>query len=161
MEPNSPLRHTKHVFRVGLLLFAAIVALILGRSFFVPDTFGQYGAYRGANVDEQAAHEVRHGGRESCEPCHADEFEEQAEGGHGTVTCEVCHAPGYLHARDDEKIADMPIQRSADLCLLCHQQLKARPQGQPQVQPRQHLEENDGEPGPESCFECHEAHSPL
>ena len=161
MEPNSPLRHTKHVFRVGLLLFVAIVGLILGRSLFVPDTFGQHGFYRGANVAEQMDYTPRHGGHASCQVCHEEEAEEHADGGHRTVACESCHAPLILHARDGEKIADMPVRRSEELCLLCHQQLKARRADFPQIQPRQHLEENDGTPGPESCFECHEPHSPL
>ena len=41
MKAESPLIHAKHVFRAAILLMAVIVTLILSRSFFVPDTWGE------------------------------------------------------------------------------------------------------------------------
>jgi hypothetical protein len=43
MDPESPLIHTKHVFRAAILLLAVVGGLLLGRSLFLPDTRGEYG----------------------------------------------------------------------------------------------------------------------
>ena len=161
MRPDSPLAHAKHIFRVGLLLIVGAVALVLGRSLFVPETWGQYGHYRGGAVLDHKAPIPRHGGNESCAACHEDEFEEVMEAGHASLACESCHAPLSVHAANDEKWADMPIRRNADLCLLCHERLDGRPADHPQINRRQHVEEEGGEMGPESCFDCHEVHAPI
>ena len=161
MEPDSPLRHTKHIFRVGLLFLVVLVTLLLGRSLFVPDTWGQYGWYRAASVVEYTNQLARHGGSESCRECHEDEFNTLTEAGHRSLACELCHAPLITHAVDGDKTADMPIQTTNELCTRCHQALMARPASFPQVQLRQHVEENDGEYSPVVCFDCHEPHSPL
>jgi hypothetical protein len=161
MEPESPLRHAKHIFRVFLLLVVAVVALVLGRDFLVPPTFGQYGHYRAANVEQQRSHPVRHGGDESCKPCHAAQYDAHAAGPHAVVRCELCHAPVSVHVADGKKIAAMPIHKTADLCALCHERLEARPTSQPQIQLKQHVLEKGGEPSPEACFDCHDPHSPL
>jgi hypothetical protein len=39
MEPRSSLAHSKHVVRAALMLLVVIVALVLGRSLFVPPTW--------------------------------------------------------------------------------------------------------------------------
>ena len=52
MNPESPLTHTKHVFRAAILLLAVLVAMVLGRSLFVPKTWGEFGRYRGAAVTD-------------------------------------------------------------------------------------------------------------
>ena len=113
MRPEGPLQHSKHIVRVGLLLVIGVVALVLGRSLFVPDTWGQFGSYRGANVAEQMVKPVHHGGNESCEMCHSDEYEEVAGGVHASLACEACHAPLSMHIVDDDKVGDMPIRRSS------------------------------------------------
>lgn len=161
MRPDSPLAHAKHIFRVFLLLIVGLIVLTLGRSFFVPDTWGQYGSYRGAAIEQHWNKVPRHGGTASCAECHESEYEDVTSGVHHTLACEGCHAPLSVHVANGEKIADMPIRKSQDLCLLCHEKLDARPATQPQILPAQHLEEEGGEPGPESCFDCHEPHSPL
>ncbi|MFN8178923.1 MAG: cytochrome C [bacterium] len=161
MEPQGPLRHAKHIFRVFLLLLVAVVALVLGRDFLVPPTFGQYGHFRAANVEQQRNLAVRHGGDESCRPCHATQYDAHAAGPHMTVRCELCHAPVSVHAAGGKKISAMPVRKSSELCALCHERLGARPQTQPQIQFKQHVLEKGSEPSPESCFDCHDPHSPL
>jgi len=161
LRPDSPLAHTKHVFRVFLMLIVGVVVLVLGRGFFVPDSWGQYGSYRGAALEQHHEKAPQLGGNAACAECHEDEPAELAEGVHHTLACEGCHAPLSVHVADGEQFADMPIHRNADLCLNCHERLSARPASHPQINPTQHLEEEGGEPGPESCFDCHEAHSPL
>jgi hypothetical protein len=143
------------------MLVVGIVAIILGRSLFVPETWGDHGPYRGSNVAEQMARPVQHGGNESCAACHEDQFSDLNEGGHAPLECESCHAPLATHARGEEKIADMPIRRDIELCLVCHRALDARPPGFPQIQPKQHIAENEGEFHEQACLDCHESHWPL
>jgi hypothetical protein len=151
----------KHVVRAGLLLCFGVVALVLGRSLFLPESWAQFGSYRGANVAEQRDHPVRHGGNESCRACHEEESDTLAEAGHESLACESCHAPLAVHARGDETIGEMPVRRSSELCNRCHQALDARPAQFPQINPKQHVEENGEQLSATVCFECHEAHSPL
>jgi hypothetical protein len=149
------------MFRVFLALIAGVILLVLGRALFVPDTWGQYGAYRGAALEQHHGLAPRHGGNAACLECHEDECAEVAQGVHAPLACEGCHAPLSTHVEGGDLVAEMPVRRSAELCLRCHERLEARPAGHPQIHPAQHLEEQGGEPGPESCFGCHEAHSPL
>jgi hypothetical protein len=163
MNPESPLIHTKHVFRAAILLLAVIGALLLGRSLFVPDTWGEYGWYRGASVDEHRARPVRHLGDATCAMCHDAESAVHSDGVHSVVRCELCHGPVTLHANleEGEKIADMPVRRTRELCELCHRELDARPAGFTQVDVREHVTEMGGEFTADACFECHEPHSPI
>lgn len=163
MNPESPLIHTKHVFRAAILLLAVVTLLLLGRSFFVPDTWGESGWYRGAAVDDHRAKPVRHLGDATCAMCHDVEAADHADGVHAVVRCELCHGPAVLHAdiEEGEKIADMPVRRSRELCELCHRELDARPAGFPQIDVREHLSDQGGDLTPDACFECHDPHSPY
>ena len=161
MDPNSPLAHTKHVFRAGFLFLLGVVALIVLRTVLQPETWGEYGPYRGASLGDYIELPIRHGGVAACAECHDDEAATHQDGVHASVGCEVCHAAVGLHIADEEHIAEMPIRRSESTCLRCHEQRVARPASFPQIVPAEHLEEMGGEPGPESCFECHDPHSPL
>lgn len=161
MKPGGALLHAKHVVRAAVVLAVVIITIVLGRFLFVPETWGQFGAYRGANVAEQMAEPVRHSGRESCVSCHEEQYDDVMSAGHAAVSCELCHAPLAGHVRNEEKTADMPVHRDIELCLLCHRELGARPHGFPQIQPKRHIEENEGEFHDEACFDCHEAHYPL
>lgn len=163
MNPESPLVHAKHVFRAAILLIAVVVTLFLGRSFFVPETWGEYGWYRGAAVEDHRAKEVRHQGDDACGMCHDTEFAEHAAGVHAPVRCELCHGPAATHIdmEEGEKTGDMPIRRTRELCELCHRELAARAAEFPQVDVREHLAENGGELTSDACFECHDPHSPF
>ena len=163
MNPESPLIHAKHVFRAAILLAFWLVVLILGRSLFIPETWGESGWYRGAAPVEQRAKQVRHGGDEACAPCHDAEYAEHAAGVHAPVRCELCHGPVALHFdfEEGEKLADMPVRRTRELCELCHRAQTARPADFPQIDVREHVLENGGELSPETCFDCHEPHSPI
>ena len=161
MKPDSPLYHSKHIFRAGFLFFLGVVGLIILRSAMQPDTWGQYGPYRGASILDYAAMAPKHAGSSACADCHEDEAATHEEGGHRTVSCELCHGALGLHIQDEALVADMPVRRSAELCLDCHRALNARPASFPQIEPRKHVEENGEEFGPEVCFECHDPHSPF
>jgi predicted CXXCH cytochrome family protein len=161
MQADNPILHTKHIFRVFILLVLVVIAIILGRGLFVPDSWGLYGGFRGDNVEQQRAKAVHHGGDASCQKCHEEEFDTHEGGGHAAVRCEVCHGPVSIHVSGDKKIAAMPMNRGRDLCLRCHRKLEARPATFPQVEPRAHVDENGGDWGDEACIECHIPHAPL
>jgi hypothetical protein len=163
MNPESPLAHAKHVFRAAILLLAALIAMVLGRSLFVPDTWGEYGWYRGASVAEHRAKPVRHGGDEACAMCHDAEYAEHEAGVHARVQCELCHGPvaAHVNLEEGEVLAEMPVRRSRELCELCHRRLEARPADFPQIDVREHVVSSGGELTNDACFQCHDPHSPY
>lgn len=163
MNPESPLIHAKHVFRAAILLLVVLIAMLLGRSLFVPETWGEFGPYRGAAVAEHRDKPIRHGGNDSCAMCHDTEYADHAAGVHASVQCESCHGPVAFHVdlEEGEVLAEMPVRRSRELCELCHRRLDPRPADFPQVDPREHVLSNGGEFTADACFECHDPHSPF
>ncbi len=152
---------TKHIWRLFILVFIGIAAFMVGRILFVPNTFGIFGHYRASNVAEQKAFPVILQGPESCEPCHADEFDLWKNSAHKTIICEDCHAPYGSHIRNDDKYANMEINHSFELCMRCHQQLAARPDKFPQIDPLDHLAEFKLSLGDTVCLSCHSPHDPT
>jgi hypothetical protein len=159
------IEHSKHIFRVFILLAVVLVSVFIGRIVFIKATlpsFGVYGHYRGDSVAENAAQEIRHGGNDACGECH-DEIKADHDGGaHLAVPCEDCHDALATHVRDGDKIADMPRVKSVlRLCGRCHRELDARPEDFPQVNIKTHPEEMGAEPSDDVCFECHSPHDPA
>lgn len=158
------MEHTKHIWRAGILLFLFLFAAVIARHFMIPESFGREGHYRYASLTEFMAQPLVHGSRTSCAQCHEKEYDAQKEGPHAPVSCAGCHAPLSLHAKGEEKIADMPSNRSYRGCIVCHQKLRARPQSIKQIVPRKHLEDvgvlEPGEKIPDgACLVCHNPHT--
>lgn len=157
--------HTKHLWRVVVLLAAAGVAGIVGRHFLIPPTFGDTGFYRADSLAEHMSKPVKHGSKTSCNACHQDVAEAYLAGTHAGLSCETCHAPESTHARDGEKTADMPSTKTGAQCAMCHAKLRARPKTQAQIDFGNHLvtlgvaEPNDIIPE-DVCYTCHDPHSP-
>ncbi|NUM56034.1 MAG: hypothetical protein HUU46_20535 [Candidatus Hydrogenedentes bacterium] len=157
--------HTKHLWRVAVLLIVAGVAGVVGRHFLIPPTFGATGFYRADSLTEHMSKPVVHGTRTSCNSCHADVAQTFLAGKHAGLACETCHGPESKHARGEEKTADMPTTMTGAQCALCHAQLRARPETQHQIVFSEHLVTlgvaEAGEQIPEDvCYTCHDAHSP-
>ena len=152
------MEHARHVFRAALLLVVVVTVVILGRALLVPHTYGMYGAYRFANVAEQASiRKPVHAGPQACAQCHPAIALKRSQGAHRNVSCEVCHAPLAVHVADGTPVGDMPIDRSFTLCARCHRRILGRPARFPQVVLEQHV------PGPvegKVCLDCHDPHSP-
>lgn len=157
----GPEVHSKHVIRAFLLLALALIGSLGARALLIPSSFGAHGHFRADNVKEQMDHPVAHGGRESCAKCHAEQHKLVMEHEHKVVNCENCHAPLAVHARGDKKIAAMPKDRKATLCVRCHERLAARPKTHPQVDVLEHLKEVGETFHPEVCVDCHNPHSPV
>lgn len=158
------MENTKHIWRAVILLLILLVAVVLGRQFLIPESFGEMGFYRGKALEEFMAKEMEHGPPGSCAECHDDVAEAKAAGGHARVQCEVCHAPLSTHVRDGDTVAEMAINRSYLLCARCHQHLTARPAEMTQINLAEHLELGPGDVIPDdACLDCHDAegiHSP-
>jgi hypothetical protein len=154
------MEHAKHIIRAVLLLVMIGIVFVLVRHFAIPETFGMYGHYRAASIAEHADRILIHGAPGACAQCHDEQAEAASEGKHGSVSCEVCHAPLGSHIEADEKVADMPVNRTTRLCGWCHQRLVSRPKDFPQVNLSDHVIEKGGEPAEAVCLECHDAHNP-
>ena len=143
-----------HLFRFAGLFVLAFLVFLIVRHYVVPKSFGQYGHYRGAAIDEVAQRPVKFAGHEACETCHSDEADKKKAGKHAHVNCEACHGALASHASADDPTAVKPVlPDTAVLCAQCHTASAAKPKGFPQVDPANHY------PGP-PCGSCHQPHNP-
>jgi hypothetical protein len=152
------MEHARHVFRVVLVVIVALAAILIGRGFLVPKSYGVFGPYRSDNVAEQMKiRSPAHQGPASCTPCHKAKAEARAAGAHKTVSCEICHAPLLRHVADGKVTGPMPIDKAFTNCARCHRKIQGRPDKFPQVVLEQHV--TTGLEGA-VCLECHDPHSP-
>jgi hypothetical protein len=138
-----------------LLRLVLLTLLILGsygiaRHYLTPPTFGQYGHYRGAALEEASARQPVFAGTKACSECHDETVDKLAKDRHKTVGCESCHGPLRSHARNPDVA---PVKLTSDLCVRCHLSEPARPAKQKQIKLVEHY------PG-DRCTECHVAHQP-
>lgn len=138
----------------ALLVVAGLVAVFaVTRAMAVPATFGQYGYYRGASVDEWAAKPASYSaGSEKCQACHAPVYASWSGGAHATVNCESCHGPAGAHLAGLAQRPERPEGR--EFCGRCHASDQARPGLVRQVDVTKH------NPGAE-CVACHRPHDPV
>jgi hypothetical protein len=134
-------------------------------SVFIPDSFGRYGYYRGANVAEWANLPPKYSaGASECAACHGARYELWSEGKHASVNCETCHGAAEKHIRarrgpvtvitQPEEVPSLAIEDPRGLCILCHDgRVPGRPKDFPQVDVPRHA-------GEASCTLCHNPHSP-
>lgn len=137
-----------------ILLFALFIILFLGLRFLiVPESFGEYGHYRGASLEENKNRVPKYIDQEECANCHEEIAELTTYGLHDIVSCQICHGPGYLH-QDTTHYVEMYEPRTREFCGICHQVLSGRPNTWVnQVSMKEHnLEEN--------CIDCHNPHEP-
>jgi hypothetical protein len=154
------MEHTKHIIRAVLLLVLAAVMFVLVRHFLIPKTFGDFGHFRFSSIGDYTAQQPLHGAPGACAECHDEEPAAHAGSKHASVQCESCHGPLGTHVKDGEQIGSMTVNRSPDLCGLCHESLTARPKGFPQVVLADHVIENGKQLAEGVCLECHDAHNP-
>jgi ABC-type nickel/cobalt efflux system permease component RcnA len=145
------MKDAAHLFRFAALFVIAFLAFWAIRGFVVPKSFGKYGHYRAAAIDEIAARPMHYAGHDACESCHTDVLDAKKGGKHAHVNCEACHGPLSQHAADPS-ITPAKID-TATLCVRCHAASAARPKTFPQVIAEEH---SNGVP----CETCHQPHSP-
>jgi hypothetical protein len=145
---RSPL--PPQLIRLVLLTVLIIVTYGIARVVLTPLTFGQYGHYRGAALQEAAARKPVYAGAKACDECHDDTLALVAKDRHKGIACESCHGPNRPHVRNPDIV---PIKLTDQHCLRCHLSDPARPVHLRQIQPQDHF------PG-DKCVECHVAHQP-
>lgn len=143
-----------HIKRALMLLVTVIFLFLVVRSFVVPESFGQYGWYRGDSVIDNRNFPVEHAGSATCgeENCHKNIYKIWTENRHKTVNCETCHGPSEKHV-SDIRILPQPANESRDYCGLCHFKQAARPASFPQIDPGKHGQDL-------KCGYCHNPHKP-
>jgi len=134
-------------------LFVIFIGLFLViRHLLVPDTFGQYGHYRGDALIDNASMEPVHATREACYDCHSDIREKLENDLHGELSCLICHGPGLVHI-DNPEAQNIDKKGDREFCGKCHQFNAARSlEVIYQVDIATHHTEK------ENCIECHNPH---
>ena len=145
-------KDSAHLIRLAAVFILGAVVFVAIRAAVIPKSFGRYGPYRGDALAETMARPVRFAGHEACEGCHPDVLEIKSKGVHAHVNCESCHGPLANHANDPASIKPV-LPEVGQLCVRCHSQNSAKPNGFPQVVAKEH---SPGQP----CDSCHRPHSP-
>ena len=148
-----------------VLVFVGIIAIVLvGRMIMLPDSWGEYGYYRGAYIDQEAHKSISYGTNKSCQECHSNVYDLAQHSKHKRLSCEICHAPITDHIKDGQKIATMPTKQGkeqVELCLRCHKKIVGRsPKIKTIISAKDHLEEK-GVKLDHSCNQCHTVHAPF
>lgn len=165
MHKESQTKYYAHLVRLVIALFVFAVVALVARQFFMPESMGQYGHYRGADLEDQKNVPLVLGTNDSCFSCHKPIRRIHKAGIHKTVSCEICHGSFGDHIQNGVKIADMPVKKKDEiksLCLRCHNKvIQARPRksirmvGMPEHLEKQHVRLDH------SCDQCHMVHDPL
>ena len=143
----------KHIRRL-LLLFAVLITLfIIVRQVLIPDSFGQFGHYRGLALEENKAHVARYVGTDICAECHWETMELKTADMQAEISCETCHGPGWKHIEEPEQ-GQLTIPEGREFCGTCHSRNPARSASLiAQVNLSDHNIETN-------CSECHNPHAP-
>lgn len=149
----------RHAFPVFVILLVLAAAGLTLRALLVPKTFGEYGFYRAAALDDEKARLPRYVGRAVCSGCHDDIAAVHAKDVHASVECETCHGPGDKHVNDND--APMIPGNTKEDCLICHRHLVSRPGSFPQVDWQAHYTFVGVKDQTVACIRCHSGHEPL
>jgi hypothetical protein len=149
---RNSLKESEHLIRLVLVLCATVLIFLVVRHAVVPRSFGEFGHYRGAALEEIRSRPVSFAGKAVCADCHDEVVKIKSEGKHAGVSCEACHGPTAAHT-DDPMTNHAVKPNPATLCVRCHEAEPAKPKTFPQVVSKDHA-------GGLSCIECHKPHSP-
>jgi len=138
--------------RLIIIFGFLIAAFIAVRWAAKPDSFYQYGHYRGKALTELASRPARYVPRTACADCHDEEAAQNHAGPHAAISCQSCHGPGDAHIADPstENITKPVV---LTICTRCHLANKERPASFPQIETPDHN-------GGASCETCHTVHNP-
>ncbi len=137
-----------------LIVFAILIGIMFALKYFLtPESWREYGPYRGNALREIAAQETKYVDTETCAICHDSIANLKMGGEHKSIQCEICHSTGYKHV-DDPENNEMEIFNSREFCLKCHEKNPARPQNI--IKQIDAIEHNEGE----VCITCHNPHQP-
>jgi len=161
------------IFRLVLLTIGIVGSYVIACQLLAPASFGDYGFYRGAALEEMASRAPVFAGKKACDECHEDVLQKLAKGEHKTLSCEACHGvsqphvvnpniePGETREAGRETASATasanPERKSIKLtgshCIRCHEANPSRPSWFHQITVKNHY------PG-QKCTECHMPHQP-
>ncbi|MDA3905968.1 MAG: hypothetical protein PF484_07820 [Bacteroidales bacterium] len=137
-----------------LIVFAILIGTMFALKYFLtPESWREFGPYRGNALKEIAAQEAKYIDTKTCAMCHDLIAELKNNGEHNSIQCENCHGPGYKHI-DDQENNEMKIPKGREFCIRCHARNAARPLNI--IKQIDATEHNIGE----DCITCHNPHQP-
>jgi len=142
--------HLKRLLLTGVVIVSLFLLL---KNALTPESFGQYGHYRGNSMAEIAALPIHYVGNKSCEQCHDTIVTMKNEGYHSDLSCEGCHGAAYKHIKDPEK-EKLIKPNSREFCGKCHSINPARPE---KAITQQNIKDHHPE---DLCAKCHNPHQP-
>jgi len=165
VHSESKTKYYSHLVKLIIAMIVLGVAGFFARQLFSPESMGEYGHYRGADIEDQKNVPVRLQTNESCFQCHKPVRRIHKKGVHKSVSCEVCHGPYADHVKDGKKIGMLPVKKGKEithLCLRCHNKvIQARPRTSiKMVGMPEHLQEKKVRIE-NTCDQCHMVHDPL
>jgi nitrate/TMAO reductase-like tetraheme cytochrome c subunit len=139
--------------RLAIAFSIFIAAFLIIRHFLVPDSFGQFGFYRGASLQEIAMTPMKYAGQKACFDCHQDIEDLKLQDVHSDIRCETCHGPGLKHSENgDTTLLQRPTSR--EFCGLCHSKNAGKQKSMIfQVDLKEHNVNK-------RCIDCHNPHQP-
>ena len=146
-----------HVLRPLYVVLAVVALILAARTLMVPKDFGIYDRgymfswYRKANEEEWKNVKVKFQGRDYCQDCHGDLFQQLRSSPHAIIECENCHGPAIGHPAEPQKL---PLDRSRELCLRCHTYLPYPTSKRADIKG---IDPNEHNAGLE-CVGCHDPH---
>src|SRR5215510_5865521 len=145
------LKMPPQIFRLLLLVVGIAVVYFTARYFLTPESFNQYGWFRGEALTELRARPLVFAGRKACDECHSDQAEKLQKGSHKSVSCEACHGAGEAHVENpDVKLQVLNFSH----CVRCHEASPSRPKWHKQIVAKNHYTGS-------KCTECHVPHNPA
>ncbi len=153
----------KHIqLLIGILAVFAML-FVAGKMYFPPKSFGVYGHYRAASVEDIAAPRPAYLNPDAYSAAYPKEYETWSAGIHKVVKCQICHTTvgltvnmaslgGAASTVASAGLPPAPIRaRSASNAT---RKLPGRPDSMPQIDVDSHSKG-------QACIACHNPHSPL
>lgn len=137
------------IIRLVLLTLAIVGSYLVARAFLTPQSFGEYGWYRGNALGEIASRTPVYAGKQACDECHSDILQKMAKDFHKTLSCEACHGVSKSHAENPDVL---PVKLTGSHCIRCHEANPSRPAWFKQIVVIDHYSGK--------CTECHVPHQP-
>jgi hypothetical protein len=132
-----------------LLTLAIVGSYFVARAFLTPQSFGQYGFYRGNALEEIALRTPHFAGNKACAECHDEVLKALEKFEHKTLSCESCHGVSREHSENPDIL---PVKMAGNHCIRCHEANPSRPVWFKQIVIKEHY---GGK-----CVECHAPHQP-
>jgi len=126
-----------------VLVFFVGIKVVLGSS--IP-AFQEKSSKRIANLSIEYSESSR------CQACHLDIYNDWLDSAHKNGDCDTCHGPSQAHV--DNSALIVAVDKSGELCALCHSRLESRPSTFPQIIVEEHYSDK-------TCLECHSPYGSL